>query len=1124
MFGNQGNDTLRAGRGQDTLLGGKGNDKIFGSEQDNILSGDDGDDTLFAIDGENILFGGPGNDVLVAGLGNDFLYGGQGNDTLWAERGNNVVSGDRGANVLIGGTGENIFVLNINNGGASINDADQILRFKPNDKIALLGGPEGQTIDRSAINIAFVRRDSNSSRGNYVLTNLATGEFLAVIHNVRRSALTRESFTEDLTPSDTPDPGPPEPPVVDPEDELPPAPDPGDTTTEPQPPPTDGPGVPPVIEPPVDEDDTGEDDTEEDDTEEDDTEEDDTEEDDTEEDDGEGDTGEDDTVPTVEDGGINLRQGRTKEGRVGEDENLTFQLKDEPDNGSVTLNDDGSFTYRPNDPTFTGSDSFTFFAKDGELESEPGTINITVEESSVPLIDLDTRKESLDASAVFVQNQSGEFSIFGESESQIDPDHLLLFDAEDDITTLWIISEIKSVDNGADSTEKIQVTSPPNLLASLNGNSSTAAHPVFDTNPNSRIKIEADNDSSPAQDFRDALKSLEYINTGTFTPEIRRISITASDVGNKESEVATITLDVRANRVPTIEGTQQKQTGDKTSVSPFGDIVISDPDTDANGEKITVTIALDDADKGVLTKDGGFTNFTDNGDGSYTIEALPSEVQEAVRQLRFDPKENRVAVGNTETTTFTITVNDQINPPETNSATQVESESINDAPVFGAGPITPFGSILATEQNNNGTLVKDLLDDGGGTSIITDNDIGSDKGIAITAITGSPDGEWQFSTDNGSNWTVISVTSGEGLLLQSDDDTRVRFVPENSFDNSSTAGAIEFRAWDRTDGSNNGDTVTLPGDLGGTSAFSDTEASTTITVVTNAPPTVDNPIGNRGVVKGSAVSIDVSNNFDDDDALTYSATGLPSGLSIDSNTGQITGTAPNPTGDTNNPYDDGDIILAEVTVTVTDTASQTASDTFFLGIVDQKKKTTSGNVFEGKRNEAEWIEGSAGNDTIYGNFGGSDGDKSDILIGGSGDNVFGYQNFTGSAAFNAGGETSAADIAAVIKTQIDSAKYDRILDFQGLGEDGGDKILFDAYGAGDGISDMGGINETVFTPGTIQEDVGNVIFAYDNGSSIFLLRDSTSNLNSGTNTRIITELVGLTGISELKTDDFAFLN
>ncbi|WP_159790190.1 Ig-like domain-containing protein [Sodalinema gerasimenkoae] len=255
IFGNQGNDTLRAGRGQDTLLGGKGNDKIFGSEQDNILSGDDGDDTLFAIDGENILFGGPGNDVLVAGLGNDFLYGGQGNDTLWAERGNNVVSGDRGANVLIGGTGENIFVLNINHGGPSINDADQILRFKPNDKIALLGGPEGQTIDRSAINIAFVRRDGSSSRGNYVLTNLATGEFLAVIHNVRRSALTAENFTEDLTPSDTPDPGPPQPPVVDPEDELPPAPDPGDTTTEPQPPPTDGPGVPPVIEPPVDEDD-----------------------------------------------------------------------------------------------------------------------------------------------------------------------------------------------------------------------------------------------------------------------------------------------------------------------------------------------------------------------------------------------------------------------------------------------------------------------------------------------------------------------------------------------------------------------------------------------------------------------------------------------------------------------------------------------------------------------------------------------------------------------------------------------------------------------------------------------------------------------------------------------------
>ncbi|MFP4318417.1 MAG: Ig-like domain-containing protein [Phormidium sp.] len=253
IFGNQGNDILRAGRGQDTLLGGRDNDQLFGNEQDNILSGDVGDDTLFAVDGENILFGNDGSDVLVGGLGNDFLYGGQGDDTIWAERGNNLVSGDRGADVLIGGTGENIFVVNINQGGPNIEDAEQILRFKSNDKIALLGGPEGQTVDESAINIAFVRREANSTRGDFVLTNLATGEFLAVIRNVRRSTLTDDSFTEDLTLSDTPDPGPPQPPVTDPDDELPPAPDPGDTTTDPQPPPTDGPGTPPVIEPPVDE-------------------------------------------------------------------------------------------------------------------------------------------------------------------------------------------------------------------------------------------------------------------------------------------------------------------------------------------------------------------------------------------------------------------------------------------------------------------------------------------------------------------------------------------------------------------------------------------------------------------------------------------------------------------------------------------------------------------------------------------------------------------------------------------------------------------------------------------------------------------------------------------------------
>ncbi|XKH61756.1 Ig-like domain-containing protein [Halomonas sediminis] len=52
-----------------------------------------------------------------------------------------------------------------------------------------------------------------------------------------------------------------------------------------------------------------------------------------------------------------------------------------PDNGSLTLNADGTLTYTP-DTYFYGEDSFTYRASDGELLSDPATVSITVEAAS----------------------------------------------------------------------------------------------------------------------------------------------------------------------------------------------------------------------------------------------------------------------------------------------------------------------------------------------------------------------------------------------------------------------------------------------------------------------------------------------------------------------------------------------------------------------------------------------------------------------------------------------------------------------------------------------------------------------------------------------------------------------
>ena len=56
---------------------------------------------------------------------------------------------------------------------------------------------------------------------------------------------------------------------------------------------------------------------------------------------------------------------------------LTATLESRPQHGTLDLEADGSFTYTP-DADFNGSDSFSYRASDGGLESDPATVTIAV--------------------------------------------------------------------------------------------------------------------------------------------------------------------------------------------------------------------------------------------------------------------------------------------------------------------------------------------------------------------------------------------------------------------------------------------------------------------------------------------------------------------------------------------------------------------------------------------------------------------------------------------------------------------------------------------------------------------------------------------------------------------------
>lgn len=56
---------------------------------------------------------------------------------------------------------------------------------------------------------------------------------------------------------------------------------------------------------------------------------------------------------------------------------LTAVLVSGPAHGTLTLNPDGSFTYTPS-ANFSGADSFTYKANDGQADSNVATVSLTV--------------------------------------------------------------------------------------------------------------------------------------------------------------------------------------------------------------------------------------------------------------------------------------------------------------------------------------------------------------------------------------------------------------------------------------------------------------------------------------------------------------------------------------------------------------------------------------------------------------------------------------------------------------------------------------------------------------------------------------------------------------------------
>ena len=92
--------------------------------------------------------------------------------------------------------------------------------------------------------------------------------------------------------------------------------------------------------------------------------------------------------PTAHGTAITVDQGATVSGTLSASDSdgdpLNFNLATGPGKGSVSLADDGSFTYQA-DSDATGSDTFSFTVSDGHAQSPPATVTVTISEVTATL-------------------------------------------------------------------------------------------------------------------------------------------------------------------------------------------------------------------------------------------------------------------------------------------------------------------------------------------------------------------------------------------------------------------------------------------------------------------------------------------------------------------------------------------------------------------------------------------------------------------------------------------------------------------------------------------------------------------------------------------------------------------